>query len=226
MFPVWFTLGAAAWSAAEYSIHRFVGHGPKRQRAKSLAGMISPAGVAAEFNAEHLAHHTDPSYFAPTSRKLLAAAVAVPTVTLLASPFLGVRRAFAFGTGLTTMYGTYEFLHRRIHTHAPTGPYSRWLRRHHLLHHHKTPRDNHGVTSPLFDVLFGTYQPPERVRVPRHVAPLWLVDEATGEVRPEYAEDYELVGKRQRATREAASTETVEAASSSRPASERAVAVS
>jgi hypothetical protein len=196
MFPAWFALGAVAWSAAEYSIHRFVGHGPKRARVRGL-GMLTPSGVAAEFNAEHLAHHADPSYFAPTSRKLLAAAVAVPTITALAAPVLGLRRAFAFGTGLTAMYGTYEVLHRRIHTHAPTGPYSRWMRRHHLLHHHKAPRDNHGVTSPVFDLMFGTHTPPERVRVPRHVAPTWLVD-AAGELRPEYAEDYELVGKRAR----------------------------
>ena len=52
---------------------------------------------------------------------------------------------------------------------------------------------NHGVSIPLWDIVFGTLDRPERVRVPRRLAMPWLVDEQ-GEVRPEFADDYELVG--------------------------------
>lgn len=188
----WFAVGAAAWSGSEYAIHRFIGHGPKRTRKESFLARLTPGGIAAEFNAEHLAHHTNPSYFAATSRKVAAAAAGVPMVAATLAPLLGVRRAGVVALGFATAYGAYEVLHRRIHTHAPTGPYSRWARRHHLYHHHKSPRANHGVTSPLFDHLFATQRPIERIRVPRQAAPVWLVDAATGEVRPEFAEDYEL----------------------------------
>jgi sterol desaturase/sphingolipid hydroxylase (fatty acid hydroxylase superfamily) len=34
----------------------------------------------------------------------------------------------------------------------------RYLRRYHLLHHYKTPDLRFGVTSPLFDLLFGTFR--------------------------------------------------------------------
>ena len=193
----WFALGAAAWNASEYAIHRFIGHGPKRTRKESFLGRLTPAGIAAEFNAEHLAHHTTPSYFAPTSRKLAAAAAGVPMIAAALTPLFGLRRAGVFALGFTAAYGGYEVIHRRIHTHPPTGAYSRWVRRYHLYHHHKSPRANHGVTTPLFDHVFGTERPIERVRVPRQVAPVWLVDPATGEVRPEFEEDYELPPKKE-----------------------------
>jgi hypothetical protein len=193
----WFVAGGLAWSASEYAIHRFIGHGPKRKRKESLLGLLTPAGIAAEFNAEHLAHHTNPSYFAATSRKVAAAAAGIPMVMAAVAPFVGVRRAGALALGFSAAYGMYEVLHRRIHTHPPTGAYSRWVRRHHLYHHHKTPRANHGVTSPIFDHVFRTVKPVEKIRVPRHVAAVWLVDPSTGEVRDEFREDYELAGRRE-----------------------------
>jgi hypothetical protein len=190
----WSALGALAWSASEYAIHRFVGHGPLRARATTLRERLTPSGLAAEFNVEHVAHHANPTYFAPTSHKAAAAAVAVPTVSAALAPFVGARQAFAFALGLSSTYLAYELLHRRIHTHGPTGPYSRWMRRHHLHHHHRTPRANHGVTSPLWDAALGTLEPPARVRVPRAAAPPWMIDPRTGALRADLATDYELVG--------------------------------
>lgn len=189
----WFLLGSATWSVSEYAIHRFIGHGPKRTPVESLLARLTPSGIAAEFNREHLAHHTDPSYFAPTSRKLLAASVVMPAVALALTPVIGLRRAASFTTGFALAYGAYEVLHRRIHTHPPTGPYSRWMRRYHLAHHYKSPRANHGVTSPVWDRVFGSEKPLERIRVPRKTAPVWLAGD-DGHVRPELAEDYDLVG--------------------------------
>ena len=194
-----FVLGGIAWSAGEYAIHRFIGHGPKRQVSPTLMGKLTLNGLAAEFNSEHLAHHADPRYFAPTSRKLRAALVGVPLLGALSAPFLGGRRSAHFALGFGLVYGAYEVLHRRIHTHPPTGRYSAWARHHHLLHHHKTPRHNHGVTSPIWDILCSSYTPMEVVRVPRHAAPVWLVDEH-GELKAQYRTQYELVGKREQAS--------------------------
>lgn len=204
----WFVLGGAAWTASEYVIHRFVGHGPKRTPKESVLERLTPSGLAAEFNREHLAHHTDPSYFAPTARKLAAAAAVIPTMGAVLTPFVGPRRAFSFALGFGAVYGAYEIAHRRIHTHAPTGSYGRWMRRHHLYHHHRTPRANHGVTTALWDRVFGTESDLEKVRVPRKTPPVWMVDPSTGEVRAEYAADYELVPRRaETATTASTSTE-------------------
>lgn len=191
-----FIAGALTWSASEYAIHRFIGHGPKRTPPAGLRAFLTPSGLAAKFNEEHLAHHTDPSYFAPTNQKVLAAVVATGAATVIGSVIVGPRRAFSYALGLGSMYLGYELLHRRIHTHPPTGPYTRWMRRHHLYHHHKSPRQNHGVTSALWDKVWGTEtKVTDRIRVPRRAAAPWMVNES-GELRPELADDYELVGRK------------------------------
>jgi sterol desaturase/sphingolipid hydroxylase (fatty acid hydroxylase superfamily) len=153
---------------------------------------LTPTGLVAQFNEEHLLHHANPFYFAATWRKVAAALVIVPMLgavaSLLAGPALGVPFALGFGA----VYGFYEVVHRRIHVRAPLGAYGRWVRRHHLTHHFKSPRSNHGVTAPLFDVLFGTEAGvPEQLVVPRKGAPLWLLDDA-GAVRSAHRADYAL----------------------------------
>ena len=187
-----FVLGALSWSASEYAIHRFVGHGPRRVQKPGFVQLLTLGGLAARFNDEHVAHHTDPSYFAASSHKLVAATVALGVMSAAGSVVFGPRRAISFGTGFAACYLGYEVLHRRIHTKPPRGPFGRWARRHHLLHHHKSPSRNHGVTSAMFDHLFGTHTPLERVKVPRQSPPSWLVDAATQEVKSLYAEDYVL----------------------------------
>ena len=46
--------------------------------------------------------------------------------------------------------------------------------------------------TPFFDMLFGTHREPGRVRVPERFAMRWLVDPVSGEIWPQYREDYEL----------------------------------
>jgi sterol desaturase/sphingolipid hydroxylase (fatty acid hydroxylase superfamily) len=132
-------------------------------------------------------------YFAPWWQKALAALAASGLLLPLAVLAGGPAPGLAFTAGFIAMYLAYEVLHRRAHTRPPRGPYGRWRRRHHFAHHFLDPRRGQGVTSPLWDFAFGTRLPAARVRVPRRLAMPWLVD-ARGELRPEYADDYELVG--------------------------------
>jgi sterol desaturase/sphingolipid hydroxylase (fatty acid hydroxylase superfamily) len=170
-------LGAVAWTFLEYAIHGWVGH-------------VLPNRTP--FRQEHMAHHRNSHYFTPTPRKARAAAGFLVPLGLLASLVVGWLPGLAFAAGLSLMYVAYEVLHRRAHTHPPRGRYSRWLRRHHFHHHYQNPRANHGVTTPLWDLVFGTYQRPGRIPVPRKHAMDWLCDPATGEVLPRYAADYAL----------------------------------
>lgn len=191
-----FAAGAMTWSLAEYCIHRFIGHGPKRKKNASWRDLLSPSGLASEFNREHVAHHVQPMYFAPAERKLMAAAAVGVVSGVVASTLVGPRRGLSYTAGLVSMYGGYEVIHRRIHTHGPTGPYTRWVRMNHW-HHHRAPKSNHGVTSPLWDLVFGTHEPVTKARMTRMIAPEWLLDD-DGEVREEFREDYELVGSKAR----------------------------
>jgi sterol desaturase/sphingolipid hydroxylase (fatty acid hydroxylase superfamily) len=58
------------------------------------------------------------------------------------------------------------------------------------------PRANHGVTTSLWDHVFRTYVPVERVRVPRRslAALPWLAAaREAGAAPPAFAADYEVV---------------------------------
>lgn len=189
--PLAFAAGALGWSLAEYTIHRFVGHGPPKKSGRPPSRL---AGLSGDFGAEHLKHHVDPAYFAPTSAKVKAGATVLSAGGVVLSFLGGPRFGVSYTLGFGAMYTAYEIAHRRAHTHAPTGPYSRWLRKHHLHHHYGSPKVNHGVTSPLWDLVFRTFEPTGTVRVPDVRAPEWMVDDA-GNLRPEHAQDYELVRK-------------------------------
>ncbi len=178
--PAATVLGALSWSWTEYVLHRFAMH---EMRGKGLASR------------EHLKHHADVTYFAPASKKLLSAAGTTAVAFPIAAKVGGRRWATAFTTGLIATYFWYEVVHRRLHTHPPTHAYGRWARRSHLHHHFGSPMRNHGVTSPVWDQVFGTYDDPGVVTVPRRMAPVWLLDD-TGEVRPELADDYQVKGRR------------------------------
>ncbi|MEM9190318.1 MAG: sterol desaturase family protein [Myxococcota bacterium] len=170
--------GVLTWSFLEYCIHRWLGH-DKRTRPNF-------------FSVEHVRHHSEGNYFAPAWKKAAAAGLVFVLV--------GVPSVWAFGPGiglgyvggLTGFYLFYEVLHRREHTHEGIGPYGRWARRHHFTHHFRDPKSNHGVTSPLFDLMFGTYRAPEKIRVPRRLQMRWLADPDSGRVHAHLQGMYEL----------------------------------
>lgn len=176
-----FVLGAATWTMLEHLIHNFLGHHGKGR---------NPFGV------EHLRHHATTSYFAPTSKKAAAAAPLIGLAWLGLAALLGWPLGSAYAAGLSIMYVAYEVVHRRCHTHAPRGAYGRWLRLNHFHHHFLSPRTNHGVTSPFWDYVFRTHAEVKLpVRVPRKHAMTWLIDPNSGELRPEFAGDYVIVGR-------------------------------
>jgi len=182
-------LGAVFWTLVEYLLHRFVFHGADASRLGAK---------------EHRQHHAQVDYFAPWWQKAIAAVAAGALLLPLALASAGVASGLAFTAGFIAMYLVYEVLHRRAHTRPPRGRYGRWRRRNHFAHHFADPRRAHGVTTPFWDLAFGTRLPAGRVRVPRRLAMPWLVD-GRGRVRPDFASDYELVGSARRddRTREA-----------------------
>jgi len=172
-------LGALTWTLAEYVLHRFVFHGDSAKRTGAK---------------EHRKHHARVDYFAPSWQKALAAVAATALLLPASVMTAGVGAGLVFTTGFVAMYLLYEVLHRTAHTRPPRGRYGRWRRRNHFAHHFVDPRLAQGVTTPLWDAVFGTrLELVEPVPVPRRLAMPWLLD-ACGEIRPEHARDYLLVG--------------------------------
>jgi hypothetical protein len=143
------SLGVLSWTLIEYGLHRFVFH----YRARSVFGKKLLYAV-------HLSHHENPR---ATSRLFSSLIVSLPIATaywLLARVATGSWHAAAFlFSGLTAGYLCYEWLHFQAHHRRPRLRLFRYLKTYHLLHHHQTPELRFGVTSPLFDLLLGTFRP-------------------------------------------------------------------
>jgi hypothetical protein len=175
-----FAAGAFWWFLFEYLLHRFAFHDMKGK------------GVGSR---EHLEHHVRASWrFDPM---ILFAWFGVVVTGVgwgwLADDLVGRAAGITFGAAWVVGYFFYEWHHRAAHLRAPRNKWETWLRIHHFHHHFGHPLSNQGVTIALWDHVFRTNEVPEKVRVPRRLVMPWLID-AEGNVLPEYADDYELVG--------------------------------
>lgn len=175
-------LGAATWSLLEYVIHRWLGH--DRRFRRNLFGI------------EHTRHHAEGGYFAASWKKALFTLGLIAVFTPPAWWAFGTVGA-AYVLGVIGFYLSYELSHRLEHVHPGLGPYGRWARRHHFTHHFVDPKRNFGVTSPIWDVVFGTYRKPGnaagRIPVPRKLCMAWLLDPTTGVARREFADVYDVL---------------------------------
>jgi sterol desaturase/sphingolipid hydroxylase (fatty acid hydroxylase superfamily) len=148
--PLGLLMGLFTWSFIEYAAHRFVFHfRPRTPRQERILFIL------------HGVHHAQP--------QVKTRLVLPPTLTLpLAVPFYGlfylvlgmalgaghwVAPAFA---GFVTGYVAYDMLHYATHHYPMRRGVLKYLKRYHLQHHYKTPQQRFGVTSPLWDMLFGT----------------------------------------------------------------------
>jgi sterol desaturase/sphingolipid hydroxylase (fatty acid hydroxylase superfamily) len=61
--------------------------------------------------------------------------------------------------GTAAGYIAYDWTHYYTHHFNPKGGVGRWLKRYHMLHHHDSPEQRYGITTPLWDLVFRTYLP-------------------------------------------------------------------
>ena len=176
--------GFLVWTFVEYAMHNFNGHQMKGRT---------------HFSRDHLKHHAEEGYFAPTSAKILRASVIMPIIYLLTLAFIPWQPALAFSGAFLAGHVLYEVVHYRLHFYAPQNAYMRWAARHHFAHHFNCPNHNHGVTTSLWDHVFGTYRAIEEVRVPRRRAMVWLVDQQTDDVILPFQDTFRLTGRARRA---------------------------
>lgn len=145
-------LGLLAWTLVEYVLHRFVFHfspknaGPRLQRVIFLF---------------HGIHHVQPW---DRTRLVMPPPVSVPLAVLFYWLFAWVVGDLAGRPGWVSPmfaafvagYLTYDLVHYATHHLPMRTPLGRWLKRQHLLHHHATPNERFGVSSPLWDAVFRT----------------------------------------------------------------------
>ena len=143
-----FLTGVLSWGLIEYCLHRLVFHFD----AQSEKGRKLVYGV-------HLSHHTDPKNMDDLFASLRLSLPLALCYCLLAWAVMGSWQSMVYlFIGLTAGYFYYEFMHYQAHHRSPRLRLFRYLKKYHLLHHHQSSAVHFGVTSPVFDYLFGTFR--------------------------------------------------------------------
>ena len=135
--------GLAAWTATEYLLHRFVFHYAARSRfGKRIEYII------------HGVHHDDPH---DPLRLVMPPAISLSIAVLAYGggfAWFGYE-SFCFISGWVLGYLYYDFTHYVIHRRHGFRGFG-FQRRNHLIHHFKDPHRCFGVTSSVWDHVFGT----------------------------------------------------------------------
>jgi len=149
-----FAAGLLLFTFLEYVFHRFVYH--------------SGEDYMAEENWQYKVHGVHHDH--PKDKDILA--MPIPLGILLGLVFFGIfwlllhTNAFFFWPGFFVGYAAYLYIHYIIHTRKPPQNTFRVLWDHHNLHHYIYDDKAYGVSSPLWDVIFGT-MPPKGKPIPR-----------------------------------------------------------
>jgi sterol desaturase/sphingolipid hydroxylase (fatty acid hydroxylase superfamily) len=163
--PLWY-VGAFAfgfallWTFMEYILHRFVFHFQPRNKTQWQLIFLF-----------HGIHHYQPHI---KTRLVMPPAVSIPGAVVfyglfwlvLASifnvPFL-VAPMFA---GTVLGYISYDIIHYATHHLPMKGSVMKFLKRHHMEHHYKTPDARFGVSTSMWDHVFDT-EPDETPKAKR-----------------------------------------------------------
>ena len=153
--PVWYGVAflagiAMIWTFIEYVVHRFVFHFRPRNRTQWQLIFLF-----------HGVHHYQPHV---KTRLVMPPAVSIPGGLLfyglfhllldviLGLPFL-VAPTFA---GTVLGYVAYDMIHYATHHLPVKGSVMKFLKRHHMEHHFKTPDARFGVSTSFWDQVFRT----------------------------------------------------------------------
>jgi sterol desaturase/sphingolipid hydroxylase (fatty acid hydroxylase superfamily) len=145
--------GLFVWTLAEYLLHRYVFHYEGTHPiTKRLHFLI------------HGLHHDDPND--PTRLVMPPAGGA-----LIAFPlYLGFRAVLGpawvdpFFAFFLVGYLCYDYIHFATHHFRPRTRVGKFLKQHHMLHHFAEHGSRWGVSSPMWDYVFGTLEEDRPVR--------------------------------------------------------------
>lgn len=148
-FPVWqisllFLVGMFCWTLVEYILHRFVFHMiGESERAQRVIYVM------------HGNHHHFPRdkerLFMPPVPSLIIASILLSLFYLVMG-----KSVFMFFPGFILGYLMYGTMHYAIHAWNPPFKWMKPLWRNHHLHHYKDEGKGYGVSTTLWDRIFGT----------------------------------------------------------------------
>jgi 4-hydroxysphinganine ceramide fatty acyl 2-hydroxylase len=139
-----FLLGVFFWTLIEYVIHRYAFHHEAKTRIGKQFHFIV-----------HGVHHDYPN---DAKRLVMPPVISIPLALLFYGLFflLFGSSAPAVWAGLAAGYVCYDSIHYAIHHFAMKAGILNRLKQHHLRHHYHDDHSGYGVSSPLWDYIFGT----------------------------------------------------------------------
>ncbi len=148
-----FLTGAIVFTFVEYWVHRSVYH-------------IEPT-TEARANFQYVAHGVHHEYPKDKTRlampPIIAAVAAITLFTIFF--FLMGESAYAFFPGFIWGYAAYLLVHYSVHAYAPPKNFMKQLWINHAVHHYKDGNAVFGVSSPLWDYVFGTMATMDKAKV-------------------------------------------------------------
>ncbi|HEX2466998.1 MAG TPA: sterol desaturase family protein [Solirubrobacterales bacterium] len=137
--------GLALWTLAEYWLHRKFFHWePDNAFGRRMHFII------------HGVHHDHPN---DKLRLVMPPGASVPLAGLFFGAFylvFGLPTAYPVFSGFLIGYLAYDYTHYYLHHFVPKSDLGKRLREQHMRHHFQDHRYGFGVSSPLWDVVFGT----------------------------------------------------------------------
>jgi sterol desaturase/sphingolipid hydroxylase (fatty acid hydroxylase superfamily) len=137
--------GLVLWTLAEYWLHRKVFHWEPDH----------PIGSRMHFII-HGVHHDHPN---DKMRLVMPPGASIPLALLFFAVFwliLGSPTAYPIFAGFLVGYLMYDYMHYYLHHFVPKSDVGKRLREQHMRHHFQDHRYGYGVSSPIWDVVFGT----------------------------------------------------------------------
>jgi sterol desaturase/sphingolipid hydroxylase (fatty acid hydroxylase superfamily) len=145
--PALVALGWLVWSLTEYMLHRHVFHFEPRSPLLQRAVFI--------IHGNHHADSNDPL------RNLMPPIVSIPVGLLIwagASAMIGPAGTW-FLLGFMLGYVIYDLVHYACHQFPMKGRIARFLKTHHMRHHHLRAKGNYAITGMIWDRVFATKIP-------------------------------------------------------------------
>jgi sterol desaturase/sphingolipid hydroxylase (fatty acid hydroxylase superfamily) len=138
-------LGILTWTFTEYTLHRWVFHyvGPRPWQRRMHFIL-------------HGVHHDFPQ---DADRLVMPLGASIPLGAAFYFVFqlaLGTALAGPLFVGLGLGYLAYDGTHFAVHHFRMGSRVGRWMKRYHMIHHHTGVDARYGVSSPLWDWVFGT----------------------------------------------------------------------
>jgi sterol desaturase/sphingolipid hydroxylase (fatty acid hydroxylase superfamily) len=140
-----FVGGVLTWSIIEYWLHRTFFHWQPLGRWGERFHFLV-----------HGVHHNWPK---DKYRLVMPPAVSISLFWVFFGLFwlaLGSRWVWPFHAGFVVGYMSYDVTHYYVHHYNPKTRYGLALKKHHMLHHFKDHSKRFGVSSMLWDYVFGT----------------------------------------------------------------------